>query len=289
MGETAFLNAVRSYLQGALNNPAPALIGVAEPETVRQLPAVVLSLESTERVGNGLGERSTLITNGTLRWTVTIDLANPVLAEDPSLRLLDASRLNLILPHGGQVRADGSSGPLGPADLSVNVAGTDIAVVTGGPAAVQVSADPTAGRLTFGSALPTSGIVTVGYFLGQWEQRVTRFKGVLRADVCGADADIAAAVGDAMVASLTSPPARNAITRLLRIELRALGSVGETEQPSGLRRRTARFSFDFESEDNRPDSSGGVISRIPINLRLNVAAVDRATSVPRVTVVPVSG
>jgi len=289
VAETAFLTAVQSYLQSALQNPAPALIGVAEPETGAQLPAVVLSLESTERAGNGLGERSTLITDGALRWTVTIDLANPVLPEDPSFRLLDDARLNLILPHGGLVRQDASSGPLGPADLSVNVAGSDIAVVTSTPAAGEVSADPTVGKLTFGSALPPTGVVTVSYFLGQWEQRVVRFKGVLRADACGADAGTGASVGDAIIAAMTAPDARTAITRLLRIELNALSSVGASEQPTGLHRRTARFSFDFESEDNRPDSSGGVISRIPINVRLSVAAGNPATGTINVTVVPVSG
>jgi hypothetical protein len=287
MAETAFLTAVQSYLQSALQNPAPALIGVAEPETVGQLPAVVLSLESTERAANGLGERSTLITDGALQWTVTIDLANPVLPEDPTVRLLDNARLKLILPHGGQVRQDASTGPLGPADLSVNVAGTDIAVVTGAPAPGRVSADPTVGQLTFGSALPAAGIVTVTYFLGQWEQRVIRFKGVLRADACGANADAGTSFADAIVAALTSADAKTAITRLLRIELNALSSVGAPEQPTGLRRRTARFSFDFESEDNRPDSSGGVISRVPINVKLSVAAANRGTVTA--SVVPVSG
>lgn len=289
MAETAFLAAVQGYLQSALQNPAPALIGVAEPETVGQLPAVVLSLESTERAANGLGERSTLITDGALQWTVTIDLANPVLPEDPTFRLLDNARLRLILPHGGQVRQDASTGPLGPADLSVNVAGNDIAVVTGAPAPGQVRADPTVGQLTFGSALPAIGIVTVTYFLGQWEQRVIRFKGLLRADACGANADAGASVADAIVAALTSADAKTGITRLLRIELNALSSVGAPEQPTGLRRRTARFSFDFESEDNRPDSSGGVISRVPINVKLSVAAANPVTGTVSASVVPVSG
>jgi hypothetical protein len=289
VAETAFLTAVQSYLQGALQNPAPALIGVAEPETDAQLPAVVLSLESTERAGNGLGERSTLITDGALRWTVSIDLANPVLPEDPIVRLLDNARLNLILPHGGQVRQDASTGPLGPSDLSVNVAGTDITVVSSAPAPGQVIADPVVGQLTFGSALPATGIVTVTYFLGQWEQRVIRFKGVLRADACGADADAGTSVADAIVTALTSADAKTAITRLLRIELVALSSVGASEQPTGLRRRTARFSFDFESEDNHPDASGGVIARIPINVRLGIAAGNPATGTVSTTVVPVSG
>src|SRR5260370_34434636 len=121
MAETAFLTAVQGYLQSSLQNPAPALIGVAEPETVGQLPAVVLSLESTERAANGLGERSTLITEGALLWTVTIDLANPVLPEDPTFRLLDNARLRLILPPGGQAPQDATTGPPAPGRLSATV------------------------------------------------------------------------------------------------------------------------------------------------------------------------
>jgi hypothetical protein len=272
MAETGFLTALESYLQNALNAAALQMIGVAEPESAGQLPALVLSLESTERAGNGLGERSTLITDGALRWTVTIDLANPVLPEDPTFRLLDDARLNLILPHGGQVRQDGTPGPLAPADLIVNVAGTNIVVVAAAPAAGQVTANPVVGKLTFGAALPATGLVTATYFLGQWEQRVVRFKGVVRIDACAADSSTAASIGDAVVAAMLAPAARNAVPRLLRIELTGLGSIGTTEQPAALRRRIVRFAFDFESEDNRPDSSGGVIARIPITTKLNTGA-----------------
>jgi len=278
MAETALLSLVQTYLAAALQSPAPKTVGVAEPQSADELPAIVLVLESTARTGNGLGERSALVT-GALNWIVSIDLANPVLPDDLSFVLLDDARRNLILPHGGQVKRDGTAGPLGPADLNVNVAGADISVVAGTPAAGQVSADPVAGKLAFGTALPAVGIARIGYFLGQWEQRVVRVKGILRTDICGADAATVVSLADAAVAALASAAAKNAVAGLRRIELTSLGSVGASEHTAGVRRRTARFSFDFESEDNRPDSSGGTIVRIPIASRLDDGTVDSATAV----------
>jgi hypothetical protein len=266
VAETALIAAVQAFLAGALQNPAPKTIGVVEPQSGSDLPAIVLLLDSTARSGNGLGSRSAVVT-GALSTTAAIDLANPVLPGDPSFRLLDDPRTNLVLPHGGLVRSDGTAGPLAAADLSVDVAGTAATVVAGAPAAGQVNADPAIGKLTFGMPLPADGTVTASYFLGQWEQRVVRIKGVLRADACAADGDTTVALADALVAALTAAVANNSVPGLRFIDLNSLGSVGPFEQGTGVRRRTARFSFDFESEDNRPDS-GGVIARIPINTTL---------------------
>jgi hypothetical protein len=284
MAETALLAAIQSFLAARLQSPTARTVGVVEPQSVDELPAVVLVLESSGRSGNGRGGRSALMT-GALDTTISVDLANPVLPDDPSFTLLDATRRNLILPHGGLVRRDGTAGALGGVDLTVAVAGAGMPVVSGTPAAGQVSADPATGTLTFGAPLPPAGTVAVGCFLGQWEQRVVRVKGVLRADICAADAATAVALADATVAALTSAVSTNAMPGLRRIELSSLGSVGASEQPTGLRRRTARFSFDFESEDNRPDSSGGTITRIPINTRLGGVDAHDAGTVDTATVV----
>ncbi len=90
----------------------------------------------------------------------TIDLANPVLPEEPDFVLLDATRRVLILPHGGLVRQDGSDpgdAPLAAADITVLVAGAPRTVVTAPPAAGEVRADPRVGTLTFGDALAGGG------------------------------------------------------------------------------------------------------------------------------------
>jgi hypothetical protein len=266
MAESFFLSSVASYLSSAGLSPAPALAGIAEPESSGDLPALVLSLESTARANPGLGERGELM-RGALAVQARIDLANPVLPEDPDFVLLDATRRVLILPHGGLVRRDGSEpgdAPLAAADLTVLVAGAPRTVVTSAPGAGEVRGDPRVGTLTFGDALPAAGIVSASYFLGQWEQRLERISGTLRLDVCAANAADAIALSNGAVDALLDPRARATIRRLLGLQVQSLGSVAAPTPAPVSRRRTARFSFTFEREVNRPDSSGGVISRIPV-------------------------
>ncbi|HEX7333730.1 MAG TPA: hypothetical protein VF290_19670, partial [Pyrinomonadaceae bacterium] len=259
-----FLNVVANHLQSAGLVPAPKTIGVAEPVIDTELPAVVLSLQRIRKLGNGLGERSTLITDGSLPWTAAIDLENPVLPEEPSFRLLSQDRRELVLPHGGLVRADGSQGPLSPQDLSVSVAEVARAVVTGNPVGAEVKADPLVGRLFFGSPLPVTGIVRANYFLGQWEQRTSRIAGMLRVGVRDTSSATVSDLSGRVVDAL-QPPKSLTITGLHSMTVIKLGSIQPPE--AGLansRARIALFSFEFELEINRPESSGGIILRIPV-------------------------
>lgn len=271
---TEFLRLIADYLlNDAGLDPAPGSVGVAEPVVAAELPAVVLSLARVRQLGRGLGERSQLITGGALRWTARIDLANPVLPEEPSFRLLSANRRELILPHGGLVRADGSEGPLSSPDLSVRVGGTPLTVVGAAPSGNEVLADPQVGRLFFGTALPAAGDVVAEYFLGQWEQRVSRIAGMLRVSVLDTDAarvrDLSAAVVDAL-----QPPDAQAVEGLHEMNLVTLGRIGPPDAAlANSRARLAVLSFEFELKINRPDSSGGIILRIPVNANLDVPAV----------------
>src|SRR5436305_2481038 len=270
IAENDLLAAVAAWLAAAGLAPAPALLGVAEPAAGSELPAIVLALESLTRSGNGVGERGALV-SGALPWQATIDLANPLLQtspEEPGLRLLDPARPALPLPHGGLVKRDGSAGPLDGDDLTVKAGGVDRPVVAAPPAGLGVSADREVGRLTFATPLPAAGSVEATYFLGQWEQRLTRLAGTLRVDVCAAQAGDAAALSTAVVTALLDPGARGAIRRLLALSVTALGSVGAPEASFNLRRRTARFAFAYEQEINRPESSGGVIAAIPVTTGL---------------------
>ena len=259
-----FLRVISAYLQGAGLTPAPKTIGIAEPLSAAELPAVVLSLSRVRSLGNGLGERSQLVTDGTLPWSATIDLANPVLPEETSFRLLNPDRTELVLPHGGLVRVDGSFGPLGPADLSISVGGDQRQVVTGTPSANQVRADPLVGRLFFGSALPATGIVKADYFLGQWEQRTSRIAGTLRVGVRDTDLtrvqDLSTSVVDAL-----QPPRSTVIKGLHGTTLIMLGSIQPPDSAlANSRARVALLSFEYELEINLPESSGGIILRIPV-------------------------
>jgi len=266
MAENAFLDGLTSYLAATALVPAPASVGLAEPEADVTMPAIVLSLESTARVSVGLGQRSALITDGTLPWQASIDLTNPVLPEDGATPLLDGTRKVLTLPHGGLVQADGSEsvGPLGPADITVRVKGVARAVVPSNPGATEVVADGTVGQLTFGAALPPDGKVDVTYFLGQWEQSVERITGVLRVDVCAATLSDARALAPAVIAALLDSKARSSVRRLVDLEAKSLSSIGAKEPTTNVRRRTARFSFVFEHVIDQPESSGGIIRQIPI-------------------------
>jgi len=258
MAETHFLNAVAAYLHTKAGHG-----DVAEPAQAGDLPAVVVSLDSVQRLGSGLGERTTMISNGVLSWTATIDLANPVLPEDPKFKLVpDDHPEQLILPQGALLRADGSEGALGPADLSVTVGGTPQTVVKAPPGPGEVSADALLGMLTFGSPLPTAGNVVVSYFIGQWERRITEIAGVLRVDVRAADASGVASLSTAVVDALLQA-IHPALKGLRKIALTSLSSVGIADPlRADSRGRTALFSFDYEHEIDRPYSSGGVIDRI---------------------------
>jgi len=286
MAESEFLNAIVNYLKtGAGLSPAPALVDIAEPVKATDLPAIVLSLDTVQRLGSGLGERSALITDGALPWTATIDLANPILLEEPTFVLLSPDRRQLILPHGGLRRADGGEGPLGPADLSVTVGDTAYTVVNTDPDTNEVRADPTVGLLTFGNPLPAAGKVVANYVLGQWERRVTELTGVLHVDVRDVAAEAVAQLSAAVVTALMQAP-QVAIKGLRRIAVTELSSIGLADALRAKSRgRTALFDFQYEHEVNRPDSSGGIIRRIPITSRLGVTEVDRITGEISTTVV----
>jgi len=266
MAETEFLDAIASYLRAA----GASKTDIAEPLQAGDLPAVVLSLDSVHRVGSGLGERTAMVTDGVLQWTATIDLANPVLPEEPSFKLVpDDHPETLILPQGDLRRADGSEGALGPADLSVSLNGTALTVVNAPPAAGQVRADAPLGVLTFSSPLPKTGKVVATYFISQWERRVTEIAGVLRVDVRAADVagvtTLSATVVDALLQA-----AHPTVKGLRKIAVTSLASIGVPDPlRADSRGRAALFSFDYENEVDRPYSSGGIIERIEITSTLN--------------------
>jgi hypothetical protein len=275
--ESAFLQALSAYLGGAgVLLPAPAQVGISEPTAAAELPAVVLWLEEVHRLGAGLGERAAMITNGALPVTARIDLTNPVLPEEPTFRLLSDDRRTLVLPHGGWVKADGTGGLLSSADLQVSVAGAARTVVNAAPGAGEVRPDATTGTLLFGAALPAAGIVQATYVLGQWERRVTPIAGALRIDVRATSSADAQSLSDAVMAALDVGAA---LPRGMRKVL--LGQVSSIGLPvaaqANARGRSLQFTFEYEHEINRPDSSGGVIRRIPITTRLQSTSIEPAS------------
>jgi len=274
--EIAVIDALAAYLATpGLLLPAPLRIGAAEPAAAAELPAIVLSLEEVHRLGAGLGERAALVT-GALAVQARIDLANPVLPDEPGFRLLSDDRRTLVMPHGGWVKADGSSGLLAGADLQVSVSGDARSVVNAAPGPGEVQPAAPVGTLLFGTPLPAAGLVLATYFLGQWERRATPLAGLLRIDVRAASAADVVALSAALAAALDDAAA---LPRGLRkVALGRVGSVGApVAELAASRGRSLACSFEYEHEINRPDSSGGIIRRIPITTRLAVTTVDRAS------------
>ncbi len=274
--ETAFLQALATHL-GAPGRllPAPARLGVSEPAVANELPAVVLWLEAVHRLGGGLGERAAMITDGALPVMVRIELANPVLPEEPTFRLLSVDKRTLVLPHGGWVKADGTSGLLSSADLQVSVAGVPRNVVNSAPGPNEVRPDAAVGTLLFGNPLPNAGIVQANYVLGQWERRVMPIAGSLRIEVRAgnaADAEaLSAAVMDALDANLPRGLRKVVLGQVSAVGLPVSGGL------AGIRSRSLAYTFEYEHEINQPDSSGGVIRRIPITTRVAATSIEAAT------------
>ncbi|CAD5366046.1 conserved hypothetical protein [Rubrivivax sp. A210] len=273
--ETAFLTDLAARLAASGLVPSPALVGTALPSGAAELPALVLSLDEVRRQGAGLGERASLV-SGALAVTARIDLANPVLPEEPTFRLLSADRLSLVLPHGGWVKADGSEGFMASADLQVNVAGAARTVVNAPPGATEVRPDAAIGTLVFGAPLPAAGFVEATYFVGQWERRVQPIAGVLVVDVRANSAADTQALSDALLEVLDSAAGRPAGLRTLAPL--SLGAVGRADPTlAGSRGRLLRLAYEYQHIVDRPDSSGGVIRRVPITSHLLATSVEPAS------------
>ncbi len=269
MIEETFLTVTSAWLGTVGLQPVPRSIDMVEPAQSGDLPVLVLSLQGAEHAGMGLGNRTSVRT-GALRWAVAISLAQPFLPGEPGFSLVNANRRELILPHGGLVRADGSEGALAATDLQVTVAGGGQTLVNGVPAAGQFSVEPQTGRLTFGTPLPATGTVQATYRLGQWEQKVERVSGTLRLDAYASTPAQVRTLGLGAGAALTGASARVGIPRLLSMEIKEVSSISAPIPGLGTgRRMSLRFQFEFESEINEPESSGGIILRIPADATIS--------------------
>jgi hypothetical protein len=261
--ERVFLDAIADYMAApARLAPAPKSLGTAAPADGEDLPSVVLSLANLRRPASGLGERSILM-KGALQWTASIDLANPVLAGTPPFSLLSSDRRTLQLPHGGLVRADGTTGAATPADIRVSVAGQALGLVAANPQAGEFQADLLTGALLFGAPLPPAGAVEAIYFVGQWEQRVVRLDGDLNVLVLAADVAAVRDLSDSFVAAALE--ASDHLAGLRDLGVTEVGFVALNGNGAvAARQRLTRFHFEYERELNLPDSSGGIIRDIPV-------------------------
>lgn len=255
--------------------PQPAAaVGVVEPTGSADLPSVVLALSDVELPLAAVGRTPSAVRTGALRVQTSLDLAEPILhAGDEAIVLLSADRRSLQLPHGGIVHADGTTdGPILAADLSVRLGTTTMTIVAASPTANHIAVNAERGVVTFGSALPATGRLELGYFIGTWEERVERYRGVLSATVAAATAADTARLGDEVVAALAAP--LPVASGLRTIDPVAIGPVASVGGPGSTgRRRPLTFKFEAELIFPLIRTSGGEISEID-------AAVDMDGSMP---------
>ena len=157
-------------------------------------------------------------------------------------------------------------------------------LVNAAPGAGEVQPDATTGTLLFGAPLPGTGTVVAQYFVGQWERRVQPIAGVLQIDVRASSAADAASLSDALLNLLDTEAGRP--TGLRKLVPLALGQVAAGDAAlAASRGRCLRLRFEYEHIVDRPDSSGGVIRRVPITSRLLATAVEPATGAFITTIV----
>jgi len=265
MIEKTLMDAFVTLVNGLSLSPVPKLVGVIEPAATEELPALVVAIEQSERLGNGLGDRSALITRGALPWQMTVNLASPVLPGATDVTLVSEDRSQLNLPYGGLVRKTGANGALSAADITLTLDGTPLTLAASAPGAGQFAVEPLGGVLSFGTPLGHAGTLVCAFFLGQWEQRVARGGGVLRLSVFAANATEARDASDAVLLALART--RSPFAGASRFDVAEIGSVGAAAM-AGASVRVLRFHFEFEQAINEPDSSGGIIQRIPVQALL---------------------
>jgi hypothetical protein len=246
---------------GLALTPVPKLIGVIEPHATADLPALVVSIEQNVRLGNGLGERSILMTRGALPGRPrSISRALPA---DRAIVLASQRPIETSDPAAWRVGpSDGSNGALTAVDLTVTVDAAPRTLAQARPRPAS-SRRIRSGSLVFGDA-PAHRDGAGGLLFGQWEQRVVRGQGTLRLAVFAEDGATVRDLSNKVLAALgDSGP--SPLPGLSQFTVAEIGSIGAADPPiPDARRRIVRFRFEFEQEINVPDSSGGIIQRIPV-------------------------
>lgn len=260
MPENAFLQVIADFLRGPAGlTPAPALVGPALPALPAEAPAIVLALADVERIHSA--SRTTEPSTEALARDETIDLAAAAPPAPAESAPISADRREWLLASGGLVRADGTEGMLGAADMTVRVAGEPFTLVRSPARDGEVSVEAGNGRLRFAVPLPDAGLLRVSYFVAATQRQVTWLRGTLLLSVHDRDARIVENLSVAATrALLRTPP--NGVRELTLESLSAIGAPDPLAAQT--RARSARLRFQFEHVETTAATSGDRIRSIPV-------------------------
>jgi hypothetical protein len=262
----AVIDSLGTFLLDAVT-PRPAMAGGTAPGAADELPALTLSFEDATRILIGVGRIPRPPRTGALRVTRSINLEDPVLRHpgEPDIALLSVDRTTLQLPHAPLVTADGSDiVPLTADDLEVTLGGTTFTVVNAPPTGTEVRPNAASGILTFGTPLPATGVLQLGYFIGQWTVHSARYQGTLTVDVYAESSADAHTLSQSVDRALLGEPPGSP-PGLRKISPLSWGSVVAAVAPiADARRRTLRYRIDVETEEVVVPTTGGLITRVRV-------------------------
>lgn len=260
MPESAFLQVIADFLRGPAGlTPTPAQVGPALPVLPTEAPAVVLALTDVERIRSA--SRATEPSTEALARDETIDLAAAAPPTPAESVPMSADRREFLLASGGLVRADGTEGLLGAADIAVRVGGEPFTLVRSLARDGEVSVEAGNGRLRFAVPLPDAGLLRVSYFVAAAQRQVTWLRGTLLLSLHDRDARIVENLSVAATrALLRTPP--NGVRELTLESLSAVGSPDPLAAQT--RARGARLRFQYEHVETTAATGGDRIREIPI-------------------------
>jgi hypothetical protein len=262
----AVIDSLGTFLLDAVT-PRPAMAGGMAPNDADELPALTLSFQDASRILIGVGRIPRPPRTGALRVTRSINLEDPVLRHpgEPDVTLLSSDRMTLQLPHAPLVTADGSDVvPLAADDLEATLGETTFTVVNAPPSATEVRPAAVTGILTFGAPLPATGVLQLGYFIGQWTVHSARYQGILIVDVYAASSADAHTLSQSVDRALLGEPPGSP-PGLRKISPQSWGSVVAAAAPlEDARRRTLTYRIDVETEEAVVPTAGGLITRVRV-------------------------
>ena len=265
MSLTRVVDAFAAFLASEMTD-APANVGGVRPANAGDLPTVAISIRQVEQKLIALGARPAPSRVGSLAVSQSFDLTEPTVTfpDGETVVLLSADRRSLHFPFGPVVAADGTEvASLSAADLTVSIDGAPLAVVAPEPGAGQVSGVPDLGELHFGDPAPVAGALRVDFFIGEWEVETARYQGELMVEAFASSGPGVLALSADVDTTLLAAR-QSGLAGLQALHPLSLGSAAVGTTPPSMRVRELVYAFDFELEDPKLGTGGGIIDFVAV-------------------------